>query len=383
MFVDPQIHLYSSFLAVLCYYLIPHENPVVRQWLLVFFSFLLISFAAPFAGLIGIFLSVFAFIAGHSLLQRETKKFLFYAYVAVPIFVMIMFDFITSNASWLDRLGASYFAIKSITVLFDCKWRQLTPTFRQVLMLNLWFPIYSAGPIERAATFSEDKFTNRFDINDIGTGAGRILLGLFKTVYLASELISPYLASNYGTVVDVAQAGSTLGAYVFTLINFLFIYINFSGYTDVAIGTSRLFGFRITENFNFPFLATSIQNFWQRWHRSLSAVVSKYLFIPIVRATGKPALAIFLAFTIIGLWHEFTILYLIWGVLHGSALSLNMQYVKFTKRRPKLVALHKTRASKLVFGCITLTYVSWVSIIANCPSFEIAFSLTLIMLGLK
>lgn len=383
MFVDPQLHLYTSFLAVICYYLIPSNYAVMRQWLLIALSFFLILFAAPFAGFVGILLSIFSYFSGTFLTKTKITNSLFYLLVLVPILVMVSFELVNSNSPLLERLGVSYFAIKSISVLFDCKWGLLKPNFRQVLMLNLWFPIYSAGPIERAATFSEDKFQHQFNWEDVVAGLSRIVIGFFKTIYIATELIRSYLTTNYGTIVDIVQSGSVADAYLFIFTNFLFLYINFSGYTDIAIGTSRMFGFRILENFNSPFLATSVQNFWQRWHISLSTAVSRYLFIPIVRATGKPPLAIFLAFTIIGLWHELSILYLIWGILHGSALSVNLMYNKFAQKKPSLVSFHSFAVSKLFFGIVTVTYVSWVSIIANSPSVQIAFELTILLLGIK
>ena len=99
-----------------------------------------------------------------------------------------------------------------------------------------------------------------------------------------------------------------------------------------------LFNLRLSENFRFPLIAHSIQNFWQRWHLTLAAFVSTYVFKPLVRCTGRPALAIFGDFTLVGLWHEVSLGYLLWGLGHGSALALTLAYRERMRGRALLPA---------------------------------------------
>jgi len=139
----------------------------------------------------------------------------------------------------------------------------------------------------------------------------------------------------------------------------------------------------VQENFKLPFLATSIQNFWQRWHLSLAQTVSQYLFLPIVRATGKPALAILCAFVTIGLWHDISLTYLCWGLLHGAALAFHLKYSRFAGKRPALKALHANPLVLTFFRMLTLSYVAWVSAFANAPNLDAAFALTGTLVGLN
>ena len=115
------------------------------------------------------------------------------------------------------------------------------------------------------------------------------------------------------------------GAVADMYLSFAALYFDFSGYSLLAIACAAMFGVRLPENFNRPYLATNIQAFWQRWHMSLNAFIGTYLFKPMVRATGSPRLGIFLAFVAAGLWHKASLGYLAWGIGHGVALSLFMK----------------------------------------------------------
>lgn len=383
MFVDPQLHLYIAALAAVLYFLLPADRIRTRQWLLIAASLLLVAYAAPVAGLVAIGLSVFVFLVGRAFAARQPSKLALWSAVAVPVAVIVGYDSVLPTGSFFDKLGSSYFAIKSITILIDCRRGELVPTLRQTLLLNLWFPIYSAGPIERAKTFADEHFGNRLNLQDLGYGVARIAFGLFKTTYVVKALLSPAMDRIFGDVTAVATAGSAGMAFGFILMSFLVIYIGFSGYTDIALGTSRIFGLRVRENFNLPFLATSIQNFWQRWHLSLAQTVAQYLFLPIVRTTGKPAMAIFIAFVVIGLWHQISLTYFCWGVLHGAALAFNYRYSRYAGKRPGLKAFHANPLVRSFFRVVTLTYVAWVSAFANSPDIEtaLALSATLLRLG--
>ncbi len=113
---------------------------------------------------------------------------------------------------------------------------------------------------------------------------------------------------------------ATLDLWGYLTLYYLTLYLNFSAYTDIAIGTSRFFGFRIMENFNFPILATSIDEFWRRWHMTLTNWCREYVYQPVLGLWRRPMIASYATFVVIGLWHEFSLSRILWGVLHGSAL---------------------------------------------------------------
>lgn len=381
MFVDPQLHLYLVVVAALFYFLLPTGWVRAKQVLLISVSLLLVMYAAPVAGLIALALSIFVALIGPYISEKRCSKLVYRGSLLIPISVIFLFDFVLPQGGWYEKLGSSYFAIKSLTVLIDCHKAAIRPNFRQVLLLNLWFPIYSAGPIERADTFRDEVFAARVSLVNLYEGGARIVVGLFKSIFLAKELLSPFVVRHYGGLEHVIASGDWGLALTFILLSFLILYVSFSGYTDVAIGTSKIFGISIRENFDKPFLATSVQNFWQRWHLSLSQTVSRYLFKPLVRATGKPALAIFTAFTVIGLWHDLSLTYLMWGIFHGGALAVNLVYGRFCKGKLGLVAFHSNFFVRLCSCAITLTYIAWVSAVANAPDFDTGLQLTLTLIG--
>jgi alginate O-acetyltransferase complex protein AlgI len=232
-----------------------------------------------------------------------------------------------------------------------------------------FFPVFSAGPIENFKSLNPSVLENKFDANDFLYGLYRVLLGVFKIGFIANVILNPILKSY-----DPAHIGP-LDSWISTLIGFMFLYINFSGFSDIAIGFSRLFGIKVRENFNSPLRSTNIQEFWQRWHMSLGAWVTQYLYFPLVRARGKPLLSLLFVFVFMGAWHSLDLNYLIWGVAHGTAMVF-MSYV------PKRMALKydyyaRIRQTRLfsILGCLlTISYVAVLSRFANHSSLDDGFN---------
>lgn len=146
-------------------------------------------------------------------------------------------------------------------------------------------------------------------------------------------------------------------------LNFFSLYFDFSGYSLIAIASASFFGITLPNNFNKPYLATSIRDFWQRWHMSVGVFIDNYFLRPFVRRFGPNylGLGIFLAFIFIGLWHKFSYGYLIWGVAHGSALFLsrtNLFGLSITRNKfPKFL--------KFMNWFLTISFVAFISSIAN------------------
>ena len=145
--------------------------------------------------------------------------------------------------------------------------------------------------------------------------------------------------------------------------SFLTLYVDFYGYCEIAIGVGLLFGIRVPENFRAPLISRSMQEFWQRWHLTLGAFVSTYLFKPLVRSWGQTAAAIFISFALIGLWHQFTWTYLIWGMGHGAGLAFNMILNKRYGDR-EFTPLQRTALGGVGWA-VTMTWVALLSTIAN------------------
>jgi alginate O-acetyltransferase complex protein AlgI len=159
----------------------------------------------------------------------------------------------------------------------------------------------------------------RLDGQLISQGLERILYGYFKIVFLANFLVSNWF---YNQIVPLHSTSPSLFHYLDGLKYGVNLYFQFSGYSDVAIGFSLIMGFRVIENFNYPFLATNINDFWLRWHISLSGWCRDYIYVPVASLTRKPVFAIISSMVILGLWHEVSWQYLIWALYHGAGIAI-------------------------------------------------------------
>ena len=165
--------------------------------------------------------------------------------------------------------------------------------------------------------------------------------------------------------------------------SFLRVHATFSGYTEIALGSALVFGIKLPENFKNPFLALSIQEFWQRWHLSLSSFITRNIYLPILLKTKKRRLTLFSAFTIVGLWHNFSLNYLFWGMGHGLALVVHGEWVKSEYRKSILKNPSLHLAWSFVAWLLTMSCVSYLSMFANLPTFSDSVNFTLSLCGVK
>lgn len=262
-------------------------------------------------------------------------------------------------------LGISYTAIRCFIMIREMLDEKLSNSFEAAAAF-LFFGSFVAGPIVGSIPFRQAPR------NLSGTDALMAIsrLGWGAALFL---VIKPFVEGiDLGALTGLSDQSMAF-AWLHVYQRFLTLYIDFAGYTDIAIGSALLFGFHLPENFNWPLRAASIREFWQRWHMSLGAFIGTYLFKPIVRQTGKPSRAIFLAFTAVGLWHSVSLQYFIWGLGHGAALALNMILSKKVQfyALPKLVLM----SVKLLGWGFTMSYVAFLSAFANEPDLNGAVTL--------
>jgi len=194
-----------------------------------------------------------------------------------------------------------------------------------------------AGPIVRYSTVAAQIKTRIQSWSLFASGVERFIIGLGKKMLIANPL--GYMADSIFSLPagELTMATAWLGIVCYALQ----IYFDFSGYSDMAIGLGRMLGFTFLENFNFPYIATSIREFWQRWHISLSSWFRDYLYIPLGgNRHGKLITArnLFLVFLICGLWHGASWNFIIWGLLHGSFLVLERgKFGKLLNQLPKFI----------------------------------------------
>lgn len=215
-------------------------------------------------------------------------------------------------------VGISFYTFQALSYTIDVYKRKIEPTHDPVSFFAYvsFFPQLVAGPIERATNLLPQFYHKRqFDYAQAVSGSRQILWGLFKKMVVADNcaLIANQIFDNY---TDMSSSTLVVGAVMFSFQ----IYGDFSGYSDIAIGTARLFGFRLMQNFNYPYFSRDIAEFWRRWHISLTTWFRDYIYIPLGGSRGgkwssfRNTMIIFL---VSGLWHGANWTFVVWGVYHA------------------------------------------------------------------
>ncbi len=237
-------------------------------------------------------------------------------------------------------LGISFFTFQAISYLVDV-YRKENPAQKNLLNLGLYislFPQLIAGPIVRYNSVAKQLVSRTVTLHSFEAGITRFIYGLAKKLLLANPL---------GEVADTilllpADQLPAVVAWTGILSFGLQIYFDFSGYSDMAIGLGRMFGFTFPENFNYPYIATSIRDFWRRWHISLTSWLGDYLYIPMGgNKVSNPRIIFNLltVFVLCGFWHGASWNFLIWGLWHGLFLSLERSFFgRLLARSPNLIA---------------------------------------------
>lgn len=215
-------------------------------------------------------------------------------------------------------VGISFYTFQTLSYTIDVYKRKLEPTkdFIAFSAFVSFFPQLVAGPIERATNLLPQFYNKRtFDYSKAVDGMRQILWGLFKKIVIADNC-AEYVNLIFNNSADYSGSTLVLGAIFFTFQ----IYGDFSGYSDIAIGTSRLFGFNLMRNFAFPYFSRDIAEFWRRWHISLSTWFRDYLYIPLGGSRGGTLMKIrntFIIFLVSGFWHGANWTFIAWGALNA------------------------------------------------------------------
>ncbi|WP_178988408.1 MBOAT family O-acyltransferase [Winogradskyella schleiferi] len=215
-------------------------------------------------------------------------------------------------------VGISFYTFQTLSYTIDVYREKLTPTknFIAFSAFVSFFPQLVAGPIERATNLLPQFYTKRkFEYSKAVDGLRQILWGMFKKVVIADNC-AEFANEFFNNHTEYGGSGLLLGALFFTFQ----IYGDFSGYSDIAIGTSRLFGFDLKQNFAFPYFSRDIAEFWRRWHISLSTWFRDYLYIPLGGSKGGTAMKVrntFIIFIVSGFWHGSNWTFIVWGALNA------------------------------------------------------------------
>ena len=236
-------------------------------------------------------------------------------------------------------IGISFFTFQAMSYLIDV-YRKTNKAQQSIFSIGLYialFPQLIAGPIVRYHDVAEQIKKRSQGLTLFASGVERFVFGLGKKMLIANPL--GFVADSIFSL--PANELTVLTAWLGIVCYALQIYFDFSGYSDMAIGLGRMFGFRFFENFNFPYIANSIRGFWQRWHISLSNWFRDYLYIPLGgnrKGSLITARNLFIVFLVCGLWHGASWNFIIWGLLHGTFLVLERGFWGgVLQRLPKIV----------------------------------------------
>ncbi len=266
-------------------------------------------------------------------------------------------------------LGISFYTFEAISYTMDV-YRRRIPAERDLghfMLFILFFPHLIAGPIVRARDFlPQISRPKRWDWMRLNLGMRFFILGVIKKLGIADRMAGvadPVFdnPSQYGT------GALWLAAFAYALQ----IYCDFSGYSDMAIGTAHLLGYKLKKNFDLPYLAANIADFWRRWHISLSSWIRDYLFFPLGGSRGgnwQTNRNLLISMTLCGLWHGANWSFIVFGALHGGLLILHRYFREFCKPRPGLSRVLDSLPGTILRVAATITTVSLGWVIFRCAT---------------
>lgn len=263
---------------------------------------------------------------------------------------------------FLIPLGLSYYALRTIHYGVEkYKGAIAAHPFIDFAQYMFFLPTFMAGPIHRFPAFAGDLRRKRWDTVMFTEGLERMLLGYFKITFIANLLVNFFLGL---AVMNLADTAPAFASYLNMIKVGLNLYFQFAGYSDVAIGFGMLLGFRVMENFNFPFLARNISDFWTRWHISLTSWCRDYVYMGVISATRQAWLAAISAMLVMGLWHEFSLRYILWGVYHGVGIMIWQQFQKVKPHLPQTQNKYAVAGWRLFSTLLTVHYVMFGMLLA-------------------
>lgn len=357
-----------------------------RQWLLIAITFLFISLKSPESSVI---LAVFAITTfyltrGEKVSGKRALLALVVVFATLAYFKLRLFnaggragDVIANVAI---PLGLSYYAFRCAHFIFERYRNTLAqPTFKQYLGYLYFLPTLVVGPINRSKEFFEQTASVTWSPSVLSDGLERILYGYFKVAVLSGFLVTSVLG---GFILDLPAEKAALRMYLEIVRDGFNLYFLFAGFSDIAIGFGLLLGIRVMENFNWPYIQKNIGDFWRSWHISLSTWCRDYVYFPVLGATRNPYLATLASFVTIGLWHEISFRYIVWGLYHGVGILIWRMFHERTRAfrmslQTKPVLRFVVSAASIL---LTLHFVFLGLVIINQPSFSAVFEVYRIVL---
>ncbi len=368
-------------ILLLVYFLAP--NIKVKNYVLLIFSFIFFAWGGIAFTLLLLVSIIFNFLIGLGIQQYHPKRLLMLG-ITGNLALLLTFkyaNFISFNFTVLLNhfnlgsipitqivlpIGISFYTFHSISYLVDVYYKKV-PAQTNIFSMALYIVLFTqlvAGPIVRYSVFAPQLFNRNINVLNFTLGIERFIIGLGKKVIIANTLARFADAAFAQDTNNMSTLLCWMGAIAYAFQ----IYFDFSGYSDMAIGLSKLFGFNFPENFNLPYVAWSIKDFWKRWHISLSSFFRDYLYIPLggnKKGNVRTYFNLILVFLLTGFWHGANYTFIVWGIIHGFFLLL--ERLGFEKL---LLKLPRVLSSTYTFLIVVL---AWIPFRADSMGFAWAY----------
>lgn len=294
-------------------------------------------------------------------------------------FIQIYNDLSSSNVSMLDiflPIGISFYIFKALSYIIEIYMENMEPvkSIRDFTLYIFYFPTLLAGPIERASNFlpqiEEDIHITK---TVIGSAVFLIASGLIKKVVIADYIGINFVDRVFDSPLRFTGVENLIAAYAYALQ----LFADFSGYTDMALGISLLLGYKLTDNFNSPYKALSVADFWRRWHITLSSWLLDYLFKPLqmkfrsMKTFGN-ALALLITFTVIGIWHGASWTFVLFGAIHGTYLATSVFTRKLRQSFYKKTGIGNWKSVKFLQWLFTFNLIVFADIFFRAQNLRFA-----------
>lgn len=336
-------------IVLILYYIVPNK---FKNIILFLSSLAFYFFAEPKFGILMIVSILSTYI--HGILMdkhKEHKKIIMISSIIISLSFLVFFkytDFIIENVNMLFNgefdllnlalpIGISFYTFKMISYIVDVYKNKVKPqkSFLKLATYVSLFPQLMAGPIVRYSTIEKELDDREYTFSKFSNGVRRFIIGLSKKVLIADVLGD--LISSF----NMASEKTVLFYWIYAVAITLQIYFDFSGYSDMAIGLGKMFGFNFPENFNYPYISRSVTDFWRRWHITLGTWFRDYVYIPL--GGNRKGLAIqirniLIVWFLTGAWHGASWNFILWGVYFGIILILEKLFLlKFLEKLPKII----------------------------------------------
>ena len=358
-------------IVLLLYYIVPFK---FKNYILLLFSLVFYAWGEPVYVLLMIFSCLFNYLYGIFANKVKYRKLFLILCVIVNIAILGFFKYgnllidtlnsiLNININLLDLrlpIGISFFTFQTMSYSIDIYKKRYQPekNFFYFATYVSMFPQLIAGPIVRYQDISNELYKREITFDNFSNGLVRFLNGLFKKVLLANNIGVLWTLIISGG--DKAILTSWLGMVAFSLQ----IYYDFSGYSDMAIGMGKMLGFNYLENFDYPYIAKSITDFWRRWHISLSSWFRDYVYIPLGgnrEGIKKQIRNILIVWSLTGLWHGANYNFLLWGLYYGVILLIEKFVLNnFLQKLPRFIkhvyTLFLVMIGWLIFNSESITF---------------------------